>query len=1167
MGFLTAFLRPKVWIPSAGAAFTATTLIMFSMLGWSLLIALLIVLVVALIAVVFLLLRQLRAAKASDEIETTITRQADRDIERSVPGQVAEVETMKADLLSALDTLKKSKFARKGGAAALAKLPWYMLVGPSESGKSTLVARSDLHFALTDDRQAPKSVRGVGGTRSFQWWLSEEAVLLDMPGRRLTTADFEDNDDWFAFLATLRKQRKQKPINGVIVTVGLDQIGSRNDAEVDELGRRVRARVQELVEHLGVVFPVYVVLTRADRIAGFAEHFSDLAANDRRQPWGATIPVERARSGSAEALFDAEFDTLLGVLAERRLQRLADVPDATQRARAFAFPLQLERLRPGLRRFMRALFQPDPTKEAPLFRGFYLTSTEQGGAAFDKVLRPTAQALGLSLDEPPAPPLGEGSSFASDLFERVVFPDAALAAASTQEEARRRRTRVALFVGLGVVCLTLAVMLTVLAWVNGRVVSRTHAAAVRVNEQVSPDRRLMTNLELLDALRANATIVDSLSRHKPLWRRIGAYSGDRLREPAVSLTVDRAMSTVIARALRNLKSRLVRQTQTGEGEFLGYYHDYRVWRLLTDVEHFLPEDAPLAAEVVTDVLRDDVAGETAAAQERFPALVSRLVAFLAAHREEMSARRNLDYMGGDPALEDLAAQRIRSTWAPAQLYGRMVREASAGGQPVTLDQLAGESISLKSGYAVPVAFTREGWEKRVRPRIEAVRSHVERDWLLHTVFQDTLPKLADHMLELYAQDYTAQWNRFLAEVRAEKPGNNREAASRFKALAQDGSPLFKLLGGVARETGMGEGPLQQVGRDFAILDGFESGVTDRAAGFLSRLNPLAKKGGGVKASASARTNYQALLRGMDEKVDAWAQPNSDAAAFDEAIKEASKVRGYADQLVLENGGGGAGAVARVLKMPIRVVLGGEDDVAGGGRMPEEVNRNWQLIVVQPFQKTLGGKYPIAESDREATLEEFAEFFRPGGTFWSFYDSFLKNYVTEDGSPKSQETASLVSPELKQLLEQAHAIRESFFAAGADPKLDFVVRGDQPRRDDPSLIVSWVALDVGGQHFTYEMGVRTWEEMSWPGPEPTTGAAVRANARGAVAQPRAAEGVWGLFRLLDQGQPGTSAEGNPQYTFRMPCGSSAIHATYELRGGTSRLLFRPGFLRFVPPERL
>jgi type VI secretion system protein ImpL len=676
----------------------------------------------------------------------------------------------------------------------------------------------------------------------------------------------------------------------------------------------------------------------------------------------------------------------------------------------------------------------------------------------------------------------------------------------------------------------------------------------------------MTNLELLDALRGQAALVDSLKRGKPLWRRLGAYSGDRLREDAVGVTVDRAMGTVIARALRNLKARLVRQTASGDGEFLSYYHDYRVWRLLTDVEHFLPEDAPLAAEVVADVLRDDVAGETTAAQERFPGLVTRLVTFLAAHRDEMSKRRNLDYMGGDPDLEARAAERIRATWAPGAFYARLIREASAGGKPVSLTSLAGDGGGLVGGYAVPIAFTRDGWDDRVRPRIEEVRAHVERDWLLHTIFQDTIPRLADQMVGIYANDYTGQWNRFMALVRTDKAGNKREAAARLRTLAQDGSPLFKTLAGVARETRTGEGPLEPVARDYAILAGFEGGVADRATGFLSRLNPLAKKGGQVKASASSRANYQALLSGMDEKVDKWAQPESDAAAFDDVIKEAAKVRSYADQLAQENGGAGAAGVARMLKLPIRVVLGGEDDLPGG-HMPEEVNRNWQLIVVQPFNKTLGGKYPVDDSEREATLEEFAEFFRPGGTFWSFYDSFLKNYVTEDGTPTSQETASLISPELHSLLEQAHAIRESFFASGAEPKLDFLARTDQPKRDDPSLIVSWIALDVGGQHFTYDMGVRQWETLSWPGPEPTTGAAIRANAKGAVAEPRSAEGVWGLFRMLDQGRYSTSDEGNPQYTFRMPCGTGAIHATYELRGATSRLLFRPGFLKFRLPERL
>src|SRR2546426_858187 len=80
-----------------------------------------------------------------------------------------------------------------------------------------LIQRSGLHFPLTDSARNPRSVRGVGGTRSLEWWLSEEAVILDMPGRLLKNSEFQDTEDWVAFLETLRSQRRDKPLNGVVV--------------------------------------------------------------------------------------------------------------------------------------------------------------------------------------------------------------------------------------------------------------------------------------------------------------------------------------------------------------------------------------------------------------------------------------------------------------------------------------------------------------------------------------------------------------------------------------------------------------------------------------------------------------------------------------------------------------------------------------------------------------------------------------------------------------------------------------------------------------------------------------------------------------------------------------------------------------------------------------
>src|SRR5882672_802595 len=532
MGPLAKLMPRPVLLGAGGVVFAASTLLVIKLLGLSLLIGLLIVLIVLLVVVILMLVRSLQAAKAAEEIETTITRQADRDIERSVPGQVAELETMKADLLSAIEALKSSKLGRRAGKSALGVLPWYMVVGPTQSGKGVLVQRSGLHFPLTDSARNPRSVRGVGGTRSLEWWLSEEAVILDMPGRLLKNSEFQDTEDWVAFLETLRSQRRDKPLNGVLVAVALDQIADKPEPEVDALARRVRERVQELVHHLGVVFPTYVVFTRCDRLAGFAEFFGDLDAAQRKQAWGAALPTARARTENAGHLFDAEFEQLVGAVAERRLARLADVPDPAQRARVFAFPLQLERVRDSLRRFVRVLFERDPLEEGPLFRGFYLTSAAPQGAAQDRVLEPEAKALGITTQVAAAPAMAaNGAWFVHDVFSKVIFPDAELAAESTRSSKRRQQGRLALYGGLGVALLAFVVLFSVLSCANTAVINRTKKAAQAVDQEVGVEAPLMQNLAALEGLRSQAWVVDSLHENKPLWRVLGGYSGDAVRDP------------------------------------------------------------------------------------------------------------------------------------------------------------------------------------------------------------------------------------------------------------------------------------------------------------------------------------------------------------------------------------------------------------------------------------------------------------------------------------------------------------------------------------------------------------------------------------------------------------------------------------------------------------
>ncbi len=68
---------------------------------------------------------------------------------------------LKDKLKDALATLKASSGGRKD---YLYDLPWYLLIGPPGSGKTTALINSGLKFPLSRGA-APAAVAGVGGTR------------------------------------------------------------------------------------------------------------------------------------------------------------------------------------------------------------------------------------------------------------------------------------------------------------------------------------------------------------------------------------------------------------------------------------------------------------------------------------------------------------------------------------------------------------------------------------------------------------------------------------------------------------------------------------------------------------------------------------------------------------------------------------------------------------------------------------------------------------------------------------------------------------------------------------------------------------------------------------------------------------------------------------------
>ena len=129
--------------------------------------------VVAILWLLSLLLAQLRAARKNQMFVAELAAPEPKAAPKAGEANVAELNSKFAQILA---EMKRSKL---GNRKFLRDMPWYVIIGPPGSGKTTALRQSGLKFPmdLSDD------LKGVGGTRNCDWFFTEDAVLVDTAGR------------------------------------------------------------------------------------------------------------------------------------------------------------------------------------------------------------------------------------------------------------------------------------------------------------------------------------------------------------------------------------------------------------------------------------------------------------------------------------------------------------------------------------------------------------------------------------------------------------------------------------------------------------------------------------------------------------------------------------------------------------------------------------------------------------------------------------------------------------------------------------------------------------------------------------------------------------------------------------------------------------------------
>ena len=1093
--------------------------------------------------------RRHRAKSANDAMMRDLAQPADT----SAPQEdlsAADVQAMEERATKALALMWGGRVGREKELAY--ELPWYVMIGPPGAGKTTALQNAGLNFPVSQELGA-EPLRGIGGTRTCEWWFTDRAVLIDTAGR-YTTQDSEaavDAKGWNGLLDILKRHRPRQPVTGVFVAIAATDLLAADEEVVAAHGRAVRSRINEIATKFGVRTPVYVLLTKLDLLAGFTEFFDGFDATAREQVWGETFPLTTGApagglgatgqattgSGGDAVGIGAALEALVTRLGEFRLDRVQAERDMLRRGSIFAFPQQFAALASPLASLVAIIGRETRFEPTPLLRGVYFTSATQTGRPMDRLLSSLAARFGV--DESPAQESrSRGRSyFLRDLLGKVVFAESALAGRDPAAERRRRLMRLGVIGGASAL-----VLLLTAAWVygwaaNGRLISRLAQRDAQLKTDLQAlgqgdvsDSDLQPLLPVLDEARALPFGSTAAKGDRSPGFTFGVGQAGALRPQVDGAYRNLLNRLMLPRLVLQLEDRLRALTSgadnAGKDAQSQTYNVLRVYLMLGRAP-----GAPMRAGQIQGWFENAWA-------DRYPSGEDDPT------RDALSAHLRTLLSGPltPPSLDrDLIAaarQQVAGLSPGERVYTRLVDDPELRGlQPYALANVAEVSSSglftRRSGKSlalgVPGMFRHGAFYGPVLTAIgKAAAENSDEAWVTGEAAQGSsvaqAGRIKDGILIAYLADFTRRWDEYIGDIAI---SGKYPMDERIHRAVRPPSPVKALFASLAAETNLAPPSLAR-GKGGAGMGAL------RTAALFSRTIYSGVNRADQIGAANAY-NGPAQKGPLDEVIDhfAWLrdlQPASGPSPLDDAL-DALKETG--DSTLAAKAAGGMGdatlqkdktssAMASATKL--KSASAGLPSVAGGlfndfvnastttlnASAKVSLNQAWTQAVLPECRSILAQGFPFHGGEHQVSVDDFSRLLRPGGLLDAFESANLAGNIDKGSTwtPSAAGKALGLNPASIRDLQKADVVRRAFFKPGdIRPNVRFML--------EPISLpatASLVTLTVDGTPAAFQSGSRKPVELHWPGGSGGVTLAFQSTGSGQPAT-HSWTGDWALARMI------------------------------------------------------
>lgn len=855
------------------------------------------------------------------------------------------LEALQGRFEGALHFLKKTTISKHDKRLGLIHLPWYLIIGPNNAGKTTLLAKANVNYILT--KQFTNDI--INPSDACDWWITRDLVFVDVPGTYLKG---NNNVLWNHFINLIKKQNNARSLGAVVMALPLPElIKQKNSQQKKQIVVDLKHKISQLREQFAKNLPVYIVITKCDLLPGFLEFFNESSNEEIAQAWGITFPTCKSNENLLEILTQ-RFNVLIKRLNNQLIWRLHQERNPSTRPLIKDFPLQIERLKESLCNFLKAL----SVKDLHL-QGVYLTSAIQSHAdehtSQPQIINPnTYQALQL-LRTPPFP--------SKAYFVRQLILQGLLSSAdpATQTKTKNRWTYNFAYVASIGAIVTAALLLGHDFQQN---VLQTYALQnnlaqyqLSIQQPNQQGDHLLKALPVLNTLKTAANQTDS---NASIFANLLSFYSDKSQKTANKL-YQQSLQTIALPAIKNSLEDYLRHAN--EKNPVQVYAVLKAYIMLANTQI-------LAPHYIVSTIKGII--PTGFGNQFDDVLISHINAAYANLSKPLELNNGLINQVRN-SLSNVSSQElaliILKNMNNNYSDSAISLGTCLGNQPVF--------VNHRVENQVPNLFTATKFSSVYSQEIAlAATEALQGNWVIGNA--ETLPspatinELVAEVRARYVANYIDLWESLLSNLKLASPSNLLQTDTMITTLMSDSSPLLRLLQTLKQNTSFE--PIVEASPKILTLNNLLTNAQS------NQNNPL----------------YQIFisLRQLHFYLQTILNTNDVTAAAFEAAKNRME-NPTSDPITQVH------LLADQNPEPLKSWLNALADQSWYFILQEAsqyIENAWQVNIYSIYSSQFANKFPFNQhSHVEMDLQQFANFAGKKGIFPNFYERFLKPFVNEN----------------------------------------------------------------------------------------------------------------------------------------------------------------------------